>query len=69
MDPLVLKKSDRHPPCEGPLLLVIMDGVGEGLANEGNAVHLAYTPVLDRLKERYPWQDLDQGLRYPYLWL
>ena len=33
----------------GPLLLVIMDGIGIGSPTEANAVHRARTPVLDRL--------------------
>ena len=33
----------------GPLLLVIMDGIGIGPPTEANAVHTARTPVLDRL--------------------
>lgn len=40
---------------EGPLLLIIMDGVGEGPENLGNAVHLAQTPNLDYLKKNWPW--------------
>jgi 2,3-bisphosphoglycerate-independent phosphoglycerate mutase len=31
----------------GPVVVVVMDGVGLGPADEGNAVHLARTPVLD----------------------
>ena len=34
---------------KGPLVLIIMDGVGIGRENEGNAFYLARTPVLDRL--------------------
>jgi 2,3-bisphosphoglycerate-independent phosphoglycerate mutase len=33
----------------GPLVTVIMDGVGIGPQNESNGVYLAYTPVLDTL--------------------
>ncbi|MEZ4224171.1 MAG: 2,3-bisphosphoglycerate-independent phosphoglycerate mutase [Polyangiaceae bacterium] len=33
----------------GPLLCVVMDGVGIGAKDDGDAVHLARTPVLDRL--------------------
>ncbi len=52
---------DRHPAfggVSGPLLLVIMDGVGlyRGRAEgyEGNAFDLAQTPVLDRLMATAP---------------
>jgi 2,3-bisphosphoglycerate-independent phosphoglycerate mutase len=34
---------------EGPVVLVILDGVGLGPLDEGNAWHLARTPVLDNL--------------------
>ena len=36
---------------EGPVLLVVMDGVGVGRGDEGDAVQLARTPTLDRLRE------------------
>ena len=39
-------------PRPGPVLVVVMDGVGLGAPDEGNAVHLARTPVLSRL-----WSD------------
>src|SRR4030043_502538 len=34
---------------KGPLLLIIMDGIGIGRNDESNAVYIARTPVLDRL--------------------
>ena len=37
------------PGLPGPLLLVVMDGVGVGRRDEGDAVWLARTPTLDRL--------------------
>jgi len=42
----------KHPKFngrKGPLLLIIMDGIGIGKEYEGNAVYLAKTPNLDRL--------------------
>lgn len=36
----------------GPLLLVVMDGVGLGRQDEGDAVFRAHTPTLDRLMEQ-----------------
>jgi 2,3-bisphosphoglycerate-independent phosphoglycerate mutase len=33
----------------GPVVLVIMDGVGIGKHDESDGVYLAYTPVLDEL--------------------
>ena len=38
-----------HPAGAGPVVLCILDGVGLGPLDEGNAVHLAKTPHLDRL--------------------
>ncbi len=37
----------------GPVVTVVMDGVGIRQSEEGNAVKLAYTPVLDRLFQNY----------------
>ena len=42
----------------GPLVLIIMDGVGIGRDNEGNALRLARTPVLDRLLRECPYTRL-----------
>ncbi len=44
-----LKRWDRFQGRPGPLLVVIMDGVGIGRQDESNAVFLAQTPTLDRL--------------------
>jgi 2,3-bisphosphoglycerate-independent phosphoglycerate mutase len=45
----VLEISSRIKPSTGPLLLVVMDGVGIGLKDEWDAVFVARTPTLDRL--------------------
>ncbi len=42
----------------GPLLVVIMDGVGIGAHDGADAVHLARTPTLDRLRETCPHRQL-----------
>lgn len=47
---LKLKKLDAFPGRKGPLLLIIMDGIGVGPKDESNAVYLAKTPTLDRLQ-------------------
>ncbi|MBO4217092.1 MAG: 2,3-bisphosphoglycerate-independent phosphoglycerate mutase [Clostridia bacterium] len=39
---------------KGPVVLVVMDGVGIGPDYEGNAVKRAYTPTLDMLWDKYP---------------
>jgi len=49
-------KLKPHPTFKGrpgPLLLVVMDGVGIGREDEGNAVWCARTPTLDAIHERY----------------
>ncbi|MFC1644044.1 2,3-bisphosphoglycerate-independent phosphoglycerate mutase [Candidatus Omnitrophota bacterium] len=46
---LQLKKLEGFTPRKGPLLLIIMDGVGLGKQDDSNAVYLAKTPCLDRL--------------------
>jgi 2,3-bisphosphoglycerate-independent phosphoglycerate mutase len=53
-----LEPSRRVEPSDGPLLLVIMDGIGEGRGDEGDAVALARTPTLDRLRGVAPWRTL-----------
>ncbi|MCK5456979.1 MAG: 2,3-bisphosphoglycerate-independent phosphoglycerate mutase, partial [Melioribacteraceae bacterium] len=46
---LKLNKLEKFGRSKGPLLLVIMDGVGFGRKDESDAVYLAKTPVLDKL--------------------
>ncbi len=46
---LSLKKLGSFQGRKGPLLLIIMDGIGLGPQDESNAVYLARTPTLDRL--------------------
>ncbi|MDD2455382.1 MAG: 2,3-bisphosphoglycerate-independent phosphoglycerate mutase [Kiritimatiellae bacterium] len=41
-----------------PVVLIIRDGWGLNPREEGNAVFAARTPVIDRLKARYPWTRL-----------
>jgi len=43
-----LRKHPRHQP-KGPVVLVVMDGIGRGAADEADAVSIAATPTLDRL--------------------
>ena len=49
-----LKKSEKFAGCAGPLVCIVMDGVGIGEEGPGNAVHLANTPNLDALRARCP---------------
>ena len=49
-----LKKSTKFRGVEGPLLTIVMDGVGLAADNGANAVAKAHTPTLDRLMKDYP---------------
>ena len=42
----------------GPVVTIVMDGVGLGSNTEGDAVWKAYTPTLDTLMKKYPWVKL-----------
>ena len=46
---LSVQKFSQFSGRKGPLLLMIMDGVGIGPQNDSNAVYVAKTPTLDRL--------------------
>ncbi len=50
----ILKKLDGFPGVKGPVLTVVMDGVGLAPDTISNAVKSAYTPNLDMLMEKYP---------------
>ena len=45
----VLRPHPRQPPPQGPVVLVVMDGIGRGAGDEADAVAIASTPTLDRL--------------------
>jgi len=49
-----LKKHNLFEPPNGPLVVVIMDGIGIGASSEGNAVKIAHTPTLDRIWSTRP---------------
>src|SRR4051794_41074772 len=44
-----LRTHARQPQPKGPVVLVVMDGVGCGAKDEADAVAIASTPTLDRL--------------------
>ncbi len=48
---LKLQKLPSFPGRPGPLLLIIMDGIGLAADSAGNAVTRAHTPCLDRLQQ------------------
>jgi 2,3-bisphosphoglycerate-independent phosphoglycerate mutase len=49
-----LRRWRKFQGRPGPLLIVVMDGVGIGREDESNAVHLARTPTLDHLLATCP---------------
>ena len=49
-----LKKLAGFKGVDGPVVTIVMDGVGIAPAGAGNAVESAYTPTLDMLKANYP---------------
>ena len=49
-----LEKSKKFSGVRGPLLTIVMDGVGIAPDNGANAVAAANTPTLDRLMKDYP---------------
>ena len=55
---LILHPSKRIPASKGPVLFVIMDGVGVGAGDEGDAVALARTPTLDTLTAAAPYRTI-----------
>ncbi len=58
MQNLELKKHPTFPGVDGPVVVVVMDGVGLGAHDDGNAVWLARTPVLDALGREVPTRAL-----------
>jgi len=49
-----LKQSKSFEKPQGPVVIVILDGVGVGKEDNGNAVALAYTPTIERLLKEHP---------------
>ena len=50
----LLEKSKKFAGVEGPLLTIVMDGVGIAPDNGANAIAAAHTPTLDYLMANYP---------------
>lgn len=48
------QRRDDFSGIEGPVVTIVMDGIGYRAAREGNAVANACMPMLDRLYARYP---------------
>ena len=53
-----LNKLASFGGVKGPVLTIVMDGVGIAPDTAGNAVSLAYTPTLDRIMKEYPMVSL-----------
>ena len=49
-----LKKLNSFEGVRGPLVTIVMDGIGIAPETEGNAIAHANTPTLDMLKANYP---------------
>ncbi|MFX1327779.1 MAG: 2,3-bisphosphoglycerate-independent phosphoglycerate mutase [Promethearchaeota archaeon] len=58
-----LKQLDNFAGREGPLVLIIMDGIGIGRKDESNAFYLADTPYLDKLLRECPKKELYAELK------
>ena len=54
----MLKKSPLFEGVEGPVVTIVMDGVGLAADTDANAVAKARTPMLDKLMANYPWVKL-----------
>lgn len=54
----ILRSFSRFSGAKGPVLVVVMDGIGIGPDNEGNAVRAAKTPTLDWLFSHFPHTQL-----------
>ncbi len=54
----MLKKSHLFNGVEGPVVTIVMDGVGLAANTDANAVAKARTPMLDKLMANYPWVKL-----------
>ena len=49
-----LEKLEKTIGVKGPVVTIVMDGVGIAPDGPGNAVKNAYTPTLDMLMKKYP---------------
>ncbi len=55
---LILKRSERFKPVTGPVVTLVLDGVGVSQHLEGNAVKAARMPCYKGLMMKYPWREL-----------
>ncbi len=50
----ILEKINGFDGVQGPVVTIVMDGIGIAPNGEGNAVAAAHTPTLDMLEKNYP---------------
>ncbi len=58
MSPLSLSRHADFPKPTGPVVLAVLDGIGWGPRDGGDAVHLAHKPTLDQLWNHQPTRTL-----------
>jgi 2,3-bisphosphoglycerate-independent phosphoglycerate mutase len=63
MEKYQLRRLGNFSGRRGPVVLIIMDGVGLGEKNDKNAVYLANTPYLDKLQRECPQINLYAKLK------
>ncbi|MGZ8223266.1 MAG: 2,3-bisphosphoglycerate-independent phosphoglycerate mutase [Methylobacter sp.] len=49
-----LEKSSRFSACPGPVVTIVLDGVGISPREDGDAIKTARTPMLDKLMTNFP---------------
>ncbi len=54
MPSMNLVRSSRFAACPGPVITIVLDGVGISPREEGDAVKTARTPTLDALRAEFP---------------
>lgn len=53
-----LKSLQQNFSGRGPLIHVVLDGWGVGAPDETNAIHQAALPIMDRLRQNFPYTQL-----------
>ena len=53
-----LKSLQQNFSGRGPLIHVVLDGWGVGAPDETNAIHQAVLPIMDRLRQNFPYTQL-----------
>ena len=53
-----LKSLQQNFSGRGPLIHVVLDGWGVGAPDETNAIHQATLPIMDRLRQNFPYTEL-----------